>query len=41
MKGYATGYGCMGFIPSLNRYFLYATEEEYKEYFYEGGRYDD
>lgn len=33
MKGYVVGTGYMGWIPFLNRYILFATEEEYKEAF--------
>lgn len=31
MKGYITSFGYMGYIPRLKKYFLYATEDEYKE----------
>lgn len=33
MKGYLVGFGYMGWIPFLNRYLLFATEEEYREKF--------
>ena len=32
MKGYPTQQGYMGYIPSKNRYILFATESEYLEY---------
>ena len=35
MKGYVIGAGYMGWVESLGRYILFATEEEYKEYYSE------
>lgn len=32
MKGYTVPYGYMGFIPSLNKYLLFASESEYIDY---------
>ena len=32
MKGYYTAYGYMGYVPTLNKYILFATEIEYIEY---------
>jgi len=31
MKGYHTLIGYMGYVPSMGRYVLFATEEEYIE----------
>ena len=33
--GYPTDTGYKGFMPSLRKYLLFDTEEEYVEYFYE------
>lgn len=33
MKGYYVSVGYMGWIPELYKYVLFATEEEYHEYF--------
>jgi hypothetical protein len=35
MKGYPIDTGYMGYIPSQNRYILFATESEYIEYIME------
>ena len=35
MKGYVTSSGYMGYDPETKRYFLFATEEEYKEFYEE------
>lgn len=35
MKGYYTKDGYMGYIPSKKKFMLFATEEEYEEYFVE------
>lgn len=32
MKGYITQAGYMGYVPSLGRYLLFASETDYKEY---------
>ena len=32
MKGYLVGFGYMGYVPELNKYILFATEDEYVEY---------
>ena len=34
-KGYYTSAGFMGWLPSLNQYRLFATEDEYIEWFEE------
>ena len=31
MKGYVVAFGYMGYLPSLGKYLLFATEEEYVE----------
>lgn len=33
IKGYLIPAGYMGYIPSLNEYILFPTEQEYIEYF--------
>lgn len=33
--GYVVNNGYRGFIPSLQKYLLFDTEDEYVEYFYE------
>lgn len=33
--GYVTYEGYYGYLPSLRKYLLFDTEEEYVEYFYE------
>jgi hypothetical protein len=33
MKGFPTDNGYRGYIPSLGKYLLFETEEEYVEYF--------
>lgn len=35
MKGYITQDGYMGYVPSLGRYLLFASETDYKEYIQE------
>lgn len=32
MKGYYTSCGYMGYVPELNKYILFATENEYINY---------
>lgn len=32
MKGYITQAGYMGYVPSLSKYLLFASETDYKEY---------
>lgn len=32
MKGYYTNTGYMGYVPSENRYILFASESDYIEY---------
>lgn len=39
MKGYYVSYGYMGWVGSCNRYILFATETEYKEFI--GGNEDE
>lgn len=39
MKGYYVSYGYMGWVGSCNRYILFATENEYKEFL--GGKEDE
>jgi hypothetical protein len=39
MKGYKTDYGWFGYIPSIDAYRLFATEEEYVEYLKEHHEY--
>ena len=42
MKGYIIGCGYMGYLPSVGRYLLFCTEDEYKEeYEYETRGTDD
>jgi hypothetical protein len=33
MKGYYIGFGYKGWMPTLGRYILFATEAEYRESF--------
>lgn len=35
MKGYDVPDGHMGYLPSIGKYKLFSTEEEYAEYFRE------
>ena len=35
MKGYVVASGYMGYLPSVNKYLLFATEEEYEEFYNE------
>ena len=35
MKGYIVASGYMGYLPSVGKYLLFATEEEYIEVFEE------
>lgn len=35
MKGYSVDTGYMGYVPSINRYLLFACEADYIEYFKE------
>lgn len=39
VKGYYVYYGYMGWVCSCNRYILFATENEYKEFL--GGKEDE
>lgn len=32
MKGYPVSFGYMGYVPWLNRYLLFATEADYRDY---------
>lgn len=40
-KGYYIGTGYMGWVPWYNKYILFATEEEYYEYFKEGDKWNE
>ena len=40
MKGFATAEGYYGFMPSLCKYLLFDTEQEYIDYFNEVERND-
>lgn len=35
MKGYPTLFGYMGYVPSMHKYVLFATEDEYREFYME------
>ena len=40
MKGYTVSFGYMGYLPSVGRYLLFCSEDEYAERFREEEQYD-
>ena len=40
MKGYTVSFGYMGYLPTLGRYLLFCSEDEYAERFREEEQYD-